>query len=118
MVPELAVRRLVFSMGFRYRLHVSGLPGKPDLVFSRFKKVIFVHGCFWHNHKSTNCGIARMPKSNVAYWRPKLIANKRRDAKHISGLRKFGWNSLTIWECELADRVQVTKKIRKFLKAK
>jgi DNA mismatch endonuclease (patch repair protein) len=118
MAPELAVRRLVFSMGFRYRLHVSGLPGKPDLVFSRHKKVIFVHGCFWHNHQSKNCGIARMPRSNVAYWRPKLAANRLRDATHLADLRKLGWNSLTIWECELEDRAQVSKKIRRFLRTK
>ena len=105
-------------MGFRYRLHVSVLPGKPDLVFSRHKKVIFVHGCFWHNHNSSNCAIARMPKSNVAYWRPKLTANRRRDTMHIAALRKLGWNSLTIWECELKDHAQIAEKIRRFLKTK
>lgn len=115
MQPELEVRRLVFSMGFRFRLHARDLPGKPDLVFPRYKKVIFVHGCFWHNHKSTSCKIARMPKSNVGYWRPKLLANKHRDARNTAGLRKLGWNSLTVWECELHDRVQVAKKIRRFL---
>src|SRR5688500_13677437 len=104
--PELVVRRLVHSLGFRYRLHVKTLPGKPDLVLRPRRKVIFVHGCFWHLHRS-GCG-ARLPKSRLEYWGQKLERNRKRDAKHRRGLRAAGWQVLTVWECELRDIPRLT----------
>ena len=113
--PELFVRRLVFAMGYRYRLHAKGLPGCPDLVFSSRQKVIFVHGCFWHRHE--NCALARMPKSRLGFWRPKLEGNKRRDVKNMKRLAREGWKVLTIWECQLNDSVRLQTTIRRFLDA-
>src|SRR3979490_759234 len=95
--PELLVRRLIHSCGFRYRLHRADLPGKPDLVFPARRKVIFVHGCFWHQHRC----LRRKPKSNQDYWLPKLSKNKSRDARHLRELRGAGWSCLVIWECEV-----------------
>src|SRR5258708_32237927 len=101
--PEMAVRRLVCSLGYRYRLHRKDLPGKPDLVFGTKRKVIFVHGCFWHGHERDGCLDGRWPKSNAAYWHPKLARNKERDAERLTALKKMGWRVLTIWECETPD---------------
>jgi DNA mismatch endonuclease, patch repair protein len=98
--PEMLVRRLIHKAGFRYRLHVASLPGKPDLVFAGRKKVIFVHGCFWHMHEG--CPAARMPKSRVDFWEAKLRGNRERDRRNITLLREAGWDVLTLWECELA----------------
>ena len=96
--PEMRVRRLVHGMGYRYRLHRSDLPGKPDLVFPGRRKVIFMHGCFWHRH---GCKMGnRMPKSRVAFWRAKLDGNKRRDRRNHRALRRLGWRVLTVWECQ------------------
>src|ERR1700737_2829184 len=97
--PEMLVRRLVHGMGFRYRLHVQKLPGRPDLVLPRLKKIIQVHGCFWHQH--TGCPHSHIPKSRIEYWRPKLTKNKQRDRNNDRALRKQGWEVLTLWECEL-----------------
>jgi DNA mismatch endonuclease, patch repair protein len=113
--PEMLVRRLVHGLGYRYRLHVSALPGKPDLVFPAKRKVIFVHGCFWHRHKKS-CPLTRMPKSRLDFWTPKLIQNRERDAKHRRLLRAQGWAVLTLWECELKNSSRLTGKIVKFLK--
>lgn len=109
--PEMVIRHLVHGMGYRYRLHVSGLPGKPDMVFPSRCKIIFVHGCFWHRHPSSRCKLARMPKSKLDFWRPKLEKNRRRDVTAIRSLRRAGWRVLTIWECQiktarLADRIE------------
>lgn len=101
--PELIVRRLVHGMGYRYRLHRKDLPGKPDLVFGPRKKVIFVHGCFWHQHPDPLCKIARMPKSRLDFWRPKLDANRARDDRDSTALENMGWTVLTLWECGLRD---------------
>jgi len=111
--PELLVRRLVHALGFRYRLHVTGLPGKPDLVFAGMRKVIFVHGCFWHRHP----GCGRMPKSRLSFWRTKLEENRRRDQRNRRKLRKDGWRVHIIWECQLADVEGLKGRIRKFLNA-
>jgi DNA mismatch endonuclease, patch repair protein len=113
--PEMVVRRLVHGMGFRYRLHVGSLPGKPDLVFSSRRKVIFVHGCFWHRHKDSSCKLARLPKSRLDFWRPKLEKNRSRDERVIQELSDEGWKVLTIWECELVDMTFVSEQIRSFL---
>jgi DNA mismatch endonuclease (patch repair protein) len=114
--PEWIVRRLVYALGFRYRLHRKDLPGKPDLAFIGKRKVIFVHGCFWHQHQDPACKIARLPKSRPDYWLPKLERNRSRDEQHLSALREGGWESLLIWECEVKDEDVLAKRIRRFLK--
>lgn len=114
MLPELAVRSMVHRMGFRFRLHRKDLPGKPDLVFVSRRKVIFVHGCFWHAH---GCSIAHTPKSNAAYWGPKLQRNHARDARNIEALRAVGWKSLVIWECEIRSGRTLKKRLKAFLSA-
>lgn len=111
--PELIVRKLVHGMGFRYRLHAKDLPGRPDLVFRPRKKVIFVHGCFWHQH---GCTQYRMPKSRLEFWLPKLKKNVERDERVSAQLIRDGWRVLVIWECELKNMDRVAKKVKKFLK--
>lgn len=111
--PEMEVRRLVHGMGFRYRLHVHDLPGRPDLVFARLRKIIQVHGCFWHHHQS--CPQAHVPKSRVRYWKAKLAANRRRDAETEIQLREQGWDVLTLWACELTQLKDVALRVRRFL---
>jgi DNA mismatch endonuclease (patch repair protein) len=111
--PELKVRSLVHRLGFRFRLHRNDLPGKPDLVFPSHKKIIFVHGCFWHGH---NCARGhRAPKTNSEYWTEKIQRNTERDIKHQSDLKAMGWDSLVIWECEINNLKIVTEKIYGFL---
>lgn len=112
--PELAVRRLVHSMGFRYRLHARDLPGRPDLVFRSRRKVIFVHGCFWHQH---DCHLGRLPKSRLDFWRAKLDSNVQRDKKVEKELADLGWQVLIVWECELPNAVKLEEKIEDFLDA-
>jgi DNA mismatch endonuclease (patch repair protein) len=114
--PELFVRRLVFALGYRYRLHAMDLPGRPDLVFRKLHKVIFVHGCFWHRH--ADCALARMPKSRIDFWEPKLEGNRQRDEKNKRTLAREGWNVLTIWECEIKHAARLERRIRRFLDAK
>lgn len=111
--PELLVRTLVHAMGYRYRLHAKDLPGKPDLVFRPRRKVIFVHGCFWHRH--SGCSLARLPKSREDFWLPKLEANRQRDIKTERMLHDSKWKVLTIWECELGQLAELKKKIKEFL---
>jgi DNA mismatch endonuclease (patch repair protein) len=111
-VPEMTVRRLVHSMGYRYRLHRSGLPGKPDLVFPGRRKIIFVHGCFWHQH---GCKGSHLPRSNEGYWLPKLERNRARDTEHLKALRADGWACLVLWECQLKKTWLVRQRLSKFL---
>src|SRR5687767_2131660 len=92
--PEMVVRRLVHGLGYRFRLHGRGLPGRPDLVFRSRSKVIFVHGCFWHRHK--DCALARVPKSRLEFWEPKLESNRVRDESNLRALKASGWRVLTI----------------------
>ena len=113
--PELLVRRLTHAMGYRYRLYAKDLPGKPDLVFRSRRKVIFVHGCFWHLH--ADCPLVRLPKSNRDFWLPKLEANHQRDLKTEVALIEGNWIVLTIWECELGDVYGLKTKIKEFLDA-
>ncbi len=113
--PELVVRGLVHGMGYRYRLHSASLPGKPDLVFASRKKVIFVHGCFWHRHPSSSCKLARMPKSRLEFWLPKLEGNRLRDERNKRELWKQGWKVLSIWECQIANLASLSNRIRSFL---
>jgi DNA mismatch endonuclease (patch repair protein) len=103
MKPEMVVRQLVHKMGFRYRLHQKDLPGKPDLVFPSRRKAIFVHGCFWHQHKKEECSDGRIPKSNTSYWTPKLKRNVERDKAATKELKRLGWEVLVIWECEIKN---------------
>lgn len=111
--PEMLVRRLVFHMGYRYRLHRRDLPGKPDLVFPSRRKVIFVHGCFWHGH---SCRLGdRIPKSRVEFWRAKIAGNRERDAAHLVRLAEMGWEALVVWECQLRDAPELERQIRLFL---
>lgn len=100
--PELVFRRAMHSLGFRFRLHVSSLPGKPDLVFPKYKTVVFVHGCFWHRH--VHCKIATVPKSNTEFWTQKFNANVLRDARNTATLLALGWRVLVVWECQLNTR--------------
>ena len=105
--PELKVRKFLFSEGYRYRLNVSELPGKPDLVLPKYKTVVFVHGCFWHGHQ--NCKYFITPKSNQSYWVPKIEKNIFRDKESTAKLTSLGWHVLEVWECELKkDKLQIT----------
>lgn len=113
--PELIVRSLIHGLGYRYRLHWRELPGTPDLVFTSKRKVIFVHGCFWHRH--ANCSLARLPKSRKEFWETKLQGNVERDARNMRALKRDGWRVLLIWECELKDMSRLTKRIGRFLNA-
>lgn len=110
--PEMIVRKLVHGMGFRYRKHDGRLPGKPDLVFAGRRKVIFVHGCFWHRHA---CPLGRMPKSRLEFWKEKLEGNRRRDRRNLRLLRKAGWTPLVVWECQTSSLPRLSKRIRAFL---
>jgi DNA mismatch endonuclease (patch repair protein) len=111
--PELIVRRLLYAAGFRYRLHPKDLPGRPDIVFRRLKKAIFVHGCFWHGHTSRRG--ARTPKTNRDYWNEKIARNRGRDREHIRRLRRAGWRVLVIWECKLANLPATAGLLRRFM---
>lgn len=115
MKPEMTVRKIVHALGYRYRLHQKNLPGAPDLVFSSLKKVIFVNGCFWHQHKASSCKISRIPKSNLDFWLPKLRRTQQRDKEHLKNLKKLGWKALVIWECQLKDTQTMEKKVINFL---
>jgi len=117
MKPEMIVRQLVHRMCYRYRLHRKELPGKPDLVFLSRKKVIFVHGCFWHQHESPDCPIARVPKSNKSYWLPKLESNKIRDRRNKEAFDAMGWKMLEIWECQIKPKnhESLIKTLKEFL---
>lgn len=113
--PELAVRRLLFSMGYRYRVHRKNLPGCPDIVFISRRKVIFVNGCFWHQHQG--CARASVPATNQTYWLPKLERNRKRDAIAEKELRALGWKTLTIWECQTRDTRGLMRRLENFLSA-
>jgi DNA mismatch endonuclease (patch repair protein) len=110
--PELLVRRLIHAQGYRYRLHCADLPGKPDMVFPSRRKVIFIHGCFWHGH---TCRLGRMPKSRVAYWEAKINRNRERDKLTLRRLRALGWQCLVLWECRLSKGTGLENKIIQFL---
>jgi DNA mismatch endonuclease (patch repair protein) len=111
--PELVLRQLLHRKGYRFRLHRKDLPGKPDLVFPSRKKVIFVHGCFWHQHPG--CREGRVPGSRQSYWEPKLRRNQERDAAAQIQLENEGWQYLVLWECELKDRVRMLAAVERFL---
>lgn len=113
--PELAIRRLVHGMGYRYRLHRHDLPGRPDLVFPGRRKVLFVHGCFWHGHPDPRCKRSHHPKTNRGYWAPKLRRNQERDRENRARLLELGWQVLVIWECEVEAGEGLEERISEFL---
>lgn len=110
--PEMVVRQTLHALGYRYRLHGKDLPGKPDIVFAKKRKVIFVHGCFWHGH---GCPKGRLPKSRLDYWGPKIERNSQRDRETESTLRVLGWDVLTVWQCELKDLHDLRCRLSAFL---
>ena len=111
--PELTVRRLVHSLGYRYRLHRNDLPGKPDLAFLSRHKLIFVHGCFWHQHPG--CKKATFPKNNAAFWKEKLERNQQRDIENIEALEAANWRVLVVWECQTRNPNDLEKLLENFL---
>ncbi len=113
--PELLVRRLVHGMGYRYRLHRRDLPGSPDLVFPSRRKVILVHGCFWHRHPDPQCPLTRTPKSRPDFWLPKFEANHQRDLRNEAQLEALGWGILVVWECQLRHLPIIEARVREFL---
>lgn len=113
--PELVVRRLLFGLGYRYRVHDKSLPGAPDVVFSARRKAIFIHGCFWHQHTAQECRRGRPPKSNLSYWTKKLRGNVDRDKQNRRELSRYGWKTLVIWECQVSNPRKVEQKLKRFL---
>lgn len=113
--PELAVRRLLTGIGYRYRLHRADLPGTPDIAFIGRRKAIFVHGCFWHGHDCARG--ARAPKANADYWREKIARNRSRDAANLAALAAMSWRSEVVWECALRDRDRLTLRLMSFLRS-
>lgn len=111
-IPELVVRRLLHGAGYRYRLHRKDLPGRPDIVFGKRRKIILVHGCFWHAH---GCSKGQAPKSKLDYWGPKLAQNVERDARNLRDLEHDGWQVLTVWECETRDPARLLPVLRDFV---
>jgi DNA mismatch endonuclease (patch repair protein) len=105
--PEKTLRKILHRLGLRYRLYGAGLPGKPDLVFPRYRTVVFVHGCFWHRH--AGCAIATTPKSNTLFWQAKFEKNVSRDARVVADLQALGWTVFVVWECELASSKRAEK---------
>ncbi len=113
--PEMRVRQIVHGLGYRYRLHAKDIPGKPDLVFRSRRKVIFVHGCFWHRHPDPACKLARRPKSRHEFWDAKFESNIARDAVVMEQIVNTGWRALVLWECHLRDTETLGRQIREFL---
>lgn len=112
---EVALRSWAHRLGYRFRIHARDVPGTPDLVIRKHRKAIFLHGCFWHRH---DCPAGRrLPKTNLDFWRPKLIRNQERDREVTERLAEAGWNSLTIWECEMKNKSRVEDKLKGFLDA-
>jgi DNA mismatch endonuclease (patch repair protein) len=111
--PEMAVRSLLHRLGFRFRLHVRGLPGCPDIVLPRLKSVVFVHGCFWHRHDK--CLLAYSPKTRRAFWKKKFDDNVLRDRQHLRDLKELGWRVLVIWECQIRDLNVLAGRVDDFL---
>lgn len=111
--PEITVRKIVHGMGFRFRLHVRKLPGNPDIVLPRHRKVIFVHGCFWHGHEG--CPRSKRPTTNVHFWDTKIACNIERDKKNLTDLAEAGWQTLVIWGCETKKPELLIEKLKNFL---
>ena len=111
--PERALRRLLTGLGYRYRLQYGKVPGRPDVAFPGRLKVIWVHGCFWHRHPG--CKNARLPKSRLDFWLPKLEGNRQRDLANQAEVRRMGWECLIVWECELAEQSRLSERLKAFL---
>jgi DNA mismatch endonuclease (patch repair protein) len=111
--PEIRVRQIAHSLGYRFRLHERDLPGSPDIAFPGRQKAIFVHGCFWHRHNG--CPRATVPQSNPGFWRKKLRRNAARDAKQLAAIKKRGWRALVVWQCEIKDEKRLRARLRRFL---
>lgn len=111
--PEIAVRSSLHRMGYRFRLHRKDLPGKPDITLPKYKKVIFVHGCFWHGH--ADCSRSKRPSTNEEFWREKLDKNIERDKSTVNALKELGWDVLTVWTCEVNDTNKLKAKLLSFL---
>jgi len=114
--PEIIVRKIVHSLGYRFRLHRKDLPGNPDLVFPKYKKALFVHGCFWHGHK--RCQQGKLPATNTTFWEEKISGNVKRDKSNFNKLRRLGWKYLVIWQCDLkeSNKENLKRKINNFFK--
>ncbi|WP_298107442.1 very short patch repair endonuclease [Bradyrhizobium sp.] len=112
-LPEKTVRRIIHALGFRFRLHRRDLPGTPDIVLPRLRKVVFVNGCFWHGHR--NCKKGALPKSRPEYWGPKIARNIQRDVEVRAKLKAAGWDALTVWQCETANPDRVRRRLKDFL---
>ena len=112
--PEIRIRKLLHSLGYRFRLYRSDLPGKPDIVLSKYKSVIFIHGCFWHHHNG--CKKSVLPKSNRKFWKDKIFDNVKRDNRLKSELENLGWKVLVLWECEVNQHILIKSRIKEFLK--
>jgi DNA mismatch endonuclease (patch repair protein) len=110
--PEILVRKLLHGLGYRFRLHVKGLPGSPDIVLPKWRSVVFVNGCFWHGH---SCARGNAPTSNVEFWQRKIGKNRERDSRARRELRKCGWRVVTIWQCETKDSTRLRKRMVQFL---
>jgi len=113
--PELVVRKALHRLGYRFRIHRHDLPGTPDIVLAKYRSVIFVHGCFWHQHQSKRCKLSKLSKSRLDYWGPKLAGNQSRDAANQKKLRSAGWRTLTIWECPLKQGNSLVPRLTAFL---
>ncbi len=111
--PEVMVRSLLHRMGYRFRKHVCDLPGTPDIVLKSRRKVILVHGCFWHGHRW--CARAKLPSTNVQFWSDKIAANRRRDQKNINELTFAGWDVMILWQCELKNRALLETRLKEFI---
>ena len=112
--PEMAVRSALHKLGYRFRLHSKHLPGRPDIVLPRHKKVVLVHGCFWHGH---SCQLGSKPKSNRSYWSPKLRGNRARDKRNLASLIELGWAPLELWECEIRKDRRISEKLQAFMRS-
>ena len=111
--PEIRVRKALFALGYRFRVHAKLLPGRPDIVFPSRRKVVLIHGCFWHLHQP--CDHYRFPRSRVKFWSEKLLKNRSRDLNVVKELKKAGWKSFVVWECELKNFDALIKRIKRFL---
>jgi DNA mismatch endonuclease, patch repair protein len=111
--PELRVRKVAHAIGYRFRIHRKDLPGRPDLVFPKYRTAILIHGCFWHRH--AGCRRCTSPKSNSVFWSAKFVANINRDRRNISDLKKLGWKVAVIWECEAFNAREIHRKLKRIL---
>lgn len=112
-LPERKVRSVLHRLGYRFRIHVHGLPGNPDIVLKRHKRIVFVHGCFWHGHKG--CAKSKRPTTNVDFWNPKLDKNIKRDILVRKQLRELGWQVLVVWQCQTNDELKLRSKLLRFM---